>query len=127
MHRSPEPYSEDRILVGAVSVSALLAEPSIGPLMMFDASSGAKVWEAQRQGGSSRPNTLSWAVRPFILVQALAPKVLHLSVIDPETGRSAGNVSSCSLRGSWWTRSTPASWWLHWRQRAGRWRPSRWR
>jgi outer membrane protein assembly factor BamB len=80
-----ELYAEDRILVGAVQVSAMLATPSIGPLMMFDAQSGRKLWETPRKDFPKASHALV-AMRPLIVVQATAPKVLHLSVIDPDTG-----------------------------------------
>lgn len=80
-----ELYAEDRILVGTVQVSAMLATPSIGPLMMFDAQSGRRLWEAPRKDVPRASHALV-AMRPFIVVQATAPKVLHLSVVDPETG-----------------------------------------
>lgn len=80
-----ELYAQDRILVGAIQVSALLATPSIAPLMMFDAQSGRKLWEAPRKDIPRASHALV-AMRPFIVVQATAPKTLHLSVIDPDTG-----------------------------------------
>ena len=80
-----ELYAEDRILVGTVQVSAMLATPSMGPLIMFDAQSGRKLWEAPRKDIPRASHALV-ALHPLIVVQATAPKVLHLSVIDPETG-----------------------------------------
>ena len=84
---------ERRVLVGHIQVEAYLGVPSYSGLSLYDAGTGAKLWDAPRDHVGRGGEYSVIGVAPSVLVLGRSETALHLSALDPATGARRWNAA----------------------------------
>jgi outer membrane protein assembly factor BamB/ankyrin repeat protein len=76
-----------RVLLGTVEVGAYLGVPDYKKVLLLEASSGAKIWEAERRKLAPRGRYSLLALRPVIVLLGTDALSASVSGLDPASGK----------------------------------------
>jgi len=81
----------DRVLVGTVAVTSKIGNPEHGPLHLFDARTGRRLWSAPRSAMSAGQYSLL-ATQPLLVLAGRDYRVIEIFGLDPATGSQIWSV-----------------------------------
>ena len=83
----------DRVLVGTVAVTSKIGNPEHGPLHLFDARTGRRLWSATRSAMSAGQYSLL-ATKPLLALAGRDDRVIEVFGLDPATGSQIWSVQA---------------------------------